>query len=203
MYNPTHFKITDQEPILKFISEYPLATIVTAVNGSLNTSYIPIIAEMIDNKVSLFGHMARANSHWKEFTNNSTLLSFRGPDRYISPIRYVNKINVPTWNYTVVEARGCFQVIQDATEIEQILQKSVRVFEEADQSLWQYDLPEDFRQSLVKGIVGLRMTVESLEGKFKLGSNRSAEDYQALWASLEASALHSDHAMLKWIKPKS
>jgi transcriptional regulator len=38
------------------------------------------------------------------------------------------------------------------------------------------DAPADYTASLTKGIVGLEMTIERLEGKWKVSQNRSEQD---------------------------
>lgn len=202
MYNPSPFKVTDQELLLKLIEEYPLGTLVNFQLDQIHTSYIPFIAEAVEGKIKLLGHIAKANDHWQGLTQSPALVSFRGPDRYISPTRYSQKLNVPTWNYAVVEARGTFEVLHDPHQIEKILEKSVMLFEGKESSSWRYDLPEKFKQNLLKNIVGLQMNVEHIEGKFKLGRNRSAEDYQSLLESLESSASSSDQNMVQWMKNK-
>jgi GNAT superfamily N-acetyltransferase len=49
---------------------------------------------------------------------------------------------------------------------------------------WSYELPQDFHEKLLKGIVWLRLKVEKLEGKFKLSQNRDLADYEGVLAGL-------------------
>ena len=47
------------------------------------------------------------------------------------------------------------------------------------------DLPEPYLEGMLKGIVGLDITVTRLEGKFKLSQNRPAVDRPRVVAALE------------------
>jgi transcriptional regulator len=49
---------------------------------------------------------------------------------------------------------------------------------------WKGDLPTDFRSKLLNGIVGFEMPIARLEGKWKLGQNRSAADARGMYEAL-------------------
>jgi len=48
------------------------------------------------------------------------------------------------------------------------------------------DLPEAYLQGMLKGIIGLDITVARLEGKYKLSQNRPVVDRPGIIAALEA-----------------
>jgi transcriptional regulator len=48
------------------------------------------------------------------------------------------------------------------------------------------ELPKTFTSSMMQGIVGFRMPVEMLEGKFKLGQERSEKDKASIVTHLQA-----------------
>jgi transcriptional regulator len=50
------------------------------------------------------------------------------------------------------------------------------------------ELPKTYVQSMLKGIVGVEITVDRLEGKFKLSQNRPAGDRPRIIAALERRA---------------
>ena len=125
--------------------------------------------------------MARSNPQWNHIESGSpVLIVFQGPHAYISPSIYVNKLNVPTWNYTAVHVYGKAKAIHDAESIEEILVKTVEKFESERPIPWKYDLPQGFRDKLIKAIVGFEINVERIESKFKLSQNRSVEDYESV-----------------------
>ena len=50
------------------------------------------------------------------------------------------------------------------------------------------DAPADYLAAMLRGIVGVEITVERLEGKRKLSQNRSDEDQRGAVAGLDATA---------------
>lgn len=201
MYRPTYSIAKDHTTAFDLIKEFPLATVISIHNGEIQTNLLPMIYEAESH--SMIGHMARANPHWKKFDQATVVLSFRGPDRYISPTFYENKLNVPTWNYSVVEIRGRAQVLDSLEHVEDILFKSVSLFENNNGTDWKYDLPENFKAGLVKAIVGIKIPIESIEAKFKLSQNRESEDYKAVSRFLETSPKDSDQDLLRWMNKTS
>jgi transcriptional regulator len=119
--------------------------------------------------------MARANPQWREAAGQTALVVFSGPHAYISPSWYEAEQVVPTWNYTAVHAYGRVEVIRDEGALLDIVQRSVRAYEQAMPRPWSFDGPTTFVQRLLGQIVGFRIEVEKVEGKFKLNQNHPAE----------------------------
>jgi transcriptional regulator len=65
------------------------------------------------------------------------------------------------------------------------------------------DAPEDYLQRQFKGIVGLRLTIDTIEGKAKLSQNRTKADQDAVIAALSASERPDDRAIAGMMKQKS
>jgi transcriptional regulator len=81
---------------------------------------------------------------------------------------------VPTWNYAVVHAYGR---VEDSEWLRQHVIRLTDVHEAVMTNPWKVaDAPDKFVDSLVKGIVGLELTVTRLEGKWKASQNRSERD---------------------------
>ena len=51
------------------------------------------------------------------------------------------------------------------------------------------DAPPDYIEATLRGIVGIQIEVTTLEGKFKLSQNRSAEDRTGVVLGLESDAV--------------
>ena len=62
----------------------------------------------------------------------------------------------------------------------------MKKFESRHAVPWPNELPEDFRQKLLRGIVGFEMPIARIEGKFKLGQNRSEADQAGMLTHLRA-----------------
>lgn len=196
MYRPDYFKVDDLQSCIDLIDSYPLGMLVTPTENSLQTSYLPFLIEQNGNDLTLIAHMAKANTQTANLDGHFALVSFRGPDRYISPSWYDSKPEVPTWNYSVVEARGRVEILDHGDDIESILQKSVKHFEKRNNTAWTYELPQKFRDSLIKHIIGIRIQVQTIEGKFKLSQNRKSQDRELVMKNLKQSSSDNDLAML-------
>jgi transcriptional regulator len=200
MYLPPPFKIEEFEIIKDFLAAYPLGNIISFAEGSLQMNYIPFLLEIEGNKLVLTGHLAKANTQLESLKKNSVLVGFKGPDRYISPTWYESPYQVPTWNYAAVEIRGSVELIHDFAGIEDILSKSSVSFEKQNNTNWNYELPKEMRQALVKHIVGIKIHVEHLEAKFKLSQNRKPIDKAKVEGHLQNSASTVDQEMLRLMK---
>ena len=100
---------------------------------------------------------------------------------------------VPTWNFAVVHATGKLRPVDGRKELNDLLSKLIAKFENYKDT--RYDFPkmdETYKYGLMEGIIGFEMEIELLEGKFKLGQERSPADKQSLLKKLtEAKAPRS------------
>jgi transcriptional regulator len=173
MFIPASFRVDDRETLLAFIERYGFATLVSACDGELHATHVPLL---VDHKNGLLlGHLARGNPQWEGFGDTESLAIFMGPHAYVSPTWYATGSAVPTWNYAVVHVYGVPRLLSpDKTR--EVVDLTVRKYESSRQSPWPNDLPDDFRQRLLAGVVGFEMPLTRIEGKYKLGQNRSAAD---------------------------
>jgi transcriptional regulator len=151
--------------------------------SGLFASHIPMVLEQDGTPLGrLKGHIARANQQWRELSPSIEALAiFSGPQHYITPSWYPEKQLsakvVPTWNYVVVHAYGHLKVIEDSQWLMTHLESLVKIHEAGSPVPWEIgDAPEDYIASQIKGIVGLEMVIERLEGKWKVSQNRSEQD---------------------------
>src|SRR5262245_28829453 len=109
MYLPGHFAESRPELLQKVMRENDFATVVTTGGGVPFVSHVPVLVdgESIATGLTIRGHFARANPHWKQLADSAeVLVIFHGPHCYVSPSWYADPLNVPTWNYAVVHAYG-------------------------------------------------------------------------------------------------
>ncbi|SEG37376.1 negative transcriptional regulator, PaiB family [Bryocella elongata] len=181
---------------------HPLATLVTMHPSGLFASHIPMVihSEESENGV-LRGHLARANAQWEDFDASVEALAiFTGHDHYISPSWYPSKAenhrSVPTWNYSVVHAYGTLRVIEDASWLRAHLAALTHQHEQQFAAPWTLeDAAPDYIDALIRGIVGLEITITRLEGKRKLSQNRDERDRNGVIAGLDAMATPESHAI--------
>ena len=105
------FKENRPEEITRIIENFPLAMLVVNSKNGFIANHLPLLVNKSSKKeIELIGHIARANSLYKEIDNNDdVLVIFRSEDAYISPNWYPSRKNrehVPTWNYQAVHLHG-------------------------------------------------------------------------------------------------
>jgi len=189
MYIPAAFAEADLNRLHDFIEQNSFGLLVSQVEGLPFATHLPFL---LDRKVgphgTLVGHLARANPQWWEAAGQTALAVFSGPHAYVSPTWYEAEQVVPTWNYTAVHAYGRVEVVQGAAALLEIVQRSVQVYERAMPRPWSFDPSSTFVERLLAQIVGLRIEVEKIEGKFKLSQNHPAERRQKVVRALQQQA---------------
>jgi len=189
MYSPAHFKIADRGDLLAFMRRHSFATIVTHDGTVPHATHMPVlVSEGKGPHGTLVTHMARANPQWRHFGDgHEVLVIFTGPHAYVSPAWYATKPAVPTWNYTAVHAHGRPRIVDDPARFTAMLRELVEFYESPRADRWPGAMPDEFRDRLMAGIVGIEIEVTRIEGKFKLNQNRSDADRAGVIAALSAS----------------
>lgn len=183
MYLPQSFREDRAEVLAAAIHAHPLAHFITYGAEGLEASPIPMLFEPEEgSQGALLGHLARANGQWKRADAGVEALAiFSGPQHYISPGWYETKREtgkvVPTWNYITIQVRGRVSFHPDASFLLDVVRRLTERHEAGRAAPWAVsDAPEDFIAGQLRAIVGLRMEITSLTGKWKMSQNRSAAD---------------------------
>jgi len=164
----------------------PFAILISTVDDEPFATHVPVCIREEGEKVTLSGHVARANPHWRHMEQKPRCLTiFHGPHSYISPTNYTTRENVPTWNYGAVHAYGDARIFSTPGELLHLLHQLIPMFEPAYAEQWA-GLSEAYRERMLSHIVGFEITVTRLEAKFKLSQNRTREEQQNVIASLSA-----------------
>jgi transcriptional regulator len=210
IYNPPAFRETDLAAMHAQILHSGLATLVTVGADGPIVSHLPMLLEPEGAPFgTLTGHLARANPQWKDSDfSKPAIAMFAGPDAYVSPNWYPSKAEhgkaVPTWNYSMIYARGTLDIFEDAEELRAHVTALTERFEREEAEPWNVsDAPEDYLQRQFKGIVGLRLTITAIEGKAKLSQNRTKADQDGVVAALGASERYNDRAVGRLMQQKS
>src|SRR5688572_28732325 len=175
MYVPTAFREERVDVLWAFMRSNGFATVVTCGSGGMIASHVPVVLDETRGDLGLLRtHVARGNTQWREM-GEEVLVVFHGAHAYVSPTWYVSAMAVPTWNYMVVHAYGRPRIVQEVEGVKEILAATVRQYE-GDQG-WSMDAaPAEWVDGHAHGVVAFEIEVTRLEGKFKLGQNRSAAD---------------------------
>jgi transcriptional regulator len=209
MYIPRANQEDRIDVLHKLMEDQPFASLITVGSSGLFASHIPTVLEQNGAMGRLKGHISRANTQWRDYSPAVEALAiFSGPQHYITPSWYPEKQQtgkvVPTWNYVVVHAYGYLKVIEDGEWLMAHL-KTLTGIHEADSPVpWKIsDAPADYVASQVKGIVGLEMDIERLEGKWKVSQNRSAEDRTGVARGLSELNTIESRAMKALVEERS
>ena len=163
-------------------------------NGAegLVANSVPFVLDAVASRLgTLKVHLARANPQWHDLEASSdALIVFQGHDHYITPSWYETKREtgkvVPTWNYTMVQAKGRAKVMDDAWLGQQI-EELTRALEQRREQPWAVgDAPADFIAMQRRAIVGIEIEILDIRGKWKTSQNRNAVDRAGVVAGLEA-----------------
>jgi transcriptional regulator len=114
------------------------------------------------------------------------LVAVQGHDAYVSPDWYASAEQVPTWLYETVQLSGPVRVIP-ADHTRQHTEALSAKFESwlAPKAPWLLDkVPDRRREMLLSAIVAVEMTVETVEGAFKLNQHKQDEDHVAIATAL-------------------
>ncbi len=191
MYVPEAFVETDLKTLHALMREHPFATLVTLNDGDLNASHVPLVLSPEDGEFgTLRGHLARPNPQWSTLDASvDALCIFHGPEAYITPSWYPSKQEhgkvVPTWNFVTVHATGPLRVHKDPDWLLANVTAVTDQHESGRAEPWQVsDAPDRFVQTMLRGIVGIELSIAKLEGKWKLSQNRPEVDRQGVVGGL-------------------
>ena len=192
MYQPPHFREDDLGTQHALIRAYPLGMLITSGNSGLLANPVPF---HLDGEASDKGvlrlHLARANSQWKDIRDGASVLAvFQGADSYVTPSWYQTKQEtgkvVPTWNYTIVQARGPARIVEDAGWLLAQIEAITSQHESSRPMPWSVnDAPDDFISAQLKGIVGVEIEISEIEGKWKVSQNRPVGDREGVASGLD------------------
>jgi transcriptional regulator len=203
MYTPTFNQISDRAILLEAMRAYSFAILLgptdsTIENASHHATHLPLVVKDEGPHGTIEGHFAKANPHWKSLVNRETLVVFPGPHSYVSPSLYAEQLSVPTWNYIAIHAYGKFQSIEDDDSKEALVAGLIRASEPAYAEQWR-SLPDGYRRTMLAGIVGFRIPITRIEGKFKLSQNRPEADRRAV-QTLHGAGTSDQQALADWMQ---
>jgi transcriptional regulator len=187
MYTPPMFK-PDRTASLGFAEARGFGTVCAWDGGKPIASSLPFYLFYADDGTPHAAfHVARGNALIGLADGKSSwLMAVSGADAYISPDWYASPDQVPTWLYQAVHLTGTVRRLSDA-ELGSHLDALSAKFESwlAPKPPWTSSKMTAGRlDAMKKAIVGLVMTVEEVEGSFKLNQHKSDVDYAGVAGAL-------------------
>jgi transcriptional regulator len=209
LYEPPLHRNENLAELHALIKERVFGLLISNGAEGLVASSVPFVLDPAASRLgTLKVHVARANSQWRDLQAPAdALVVFQGRDHYISPSWYETKREtgkvVPTWNYTMVQAKGRAQVMDDAWLARQI-EELTQALESRREQPWAVgDAPADFIAMQRRAIVGIEIEITDIRGKWKTSQNRNAADRAGVVEGLDALGDEESRAMAEIVRETS
>jgi transcriptional regulator len=183
MYTPPFFQ-PDRAASLAFAAARGFGTVCAHDGVRPVASALPFCLEYSSDGTPVVAfHVARGNALAALADGKSNwLIAVNGADTYVSPHWYASPDQVPTWLYQAVHLSGPVRTMAGHDLSEHLDALSAK-FEGwlAPKPAWSTgEMTAGRREAMMKAIVGLVMTVEDIEGSFKLNQHKSDVDHAAI-----------------------
>ncbi len=204
MHLPPRFRVTDPALAAMLIREQPLASLVT-----LDESGLPFITHLplhlppqgdaaAPDLQRLLGHLARGNPQWQHLQKQPrAVVTFLGPQAYMSPSVYADLERVPTWNYIALHATVQVTLVHAEDDKDRLLKCLIGDHEPAYAAQWRA-LAESYTTRMLSGIVGLELDVIDWQCAAKVNQHRP-EAREAMLAAYRAGN-DQERALAQWIE---
>lgn len=179
MHPDTRFSVEDRATLLAFLAAHPFVTLAASVKGAPMIAQAPVVIREIGGEIALDFHVSRGSVLAPHIVQGFSAIALAtAEDAYVSPDWYESADQVPTWNYRSVEAHGFVAPLNTEELVSQLdalsQQEEARL---APKPLWTRGKMSPGRfESMLRGIVAGRLTVEWMTGTFKLSQNKSDAD---------------------------
>jgi transcriptional regulator len=197
MYTPKFNQVSDRTVLLEAMRAYSFA-ILFGPPGEMRATHLPLLVKDEGEHGTLLGHFARANFHWSALAGHETLVVFPGPHSYVSPSLYTESLSVPTWNYIAIHACGTLLLIEEESAKSELVEELIQMHEPAYRDRWRA-MPHGYRRSMLAGIIGFRIPISRIEGKFKLSQNRNIEERRNVQAA-QAAGTDDQRELARWME---
>lgn len=198
MYLPKQFD--HPQHAASIMREHPFASLISCDDdGFPFVSHLPLkLLEEGGVATALLGHCARANPHARYLQQRpEALVTFMGPQAYMSPKVYPDLQRVPTWTYLAVHARVQVRLLDGEEAKDGMLKQMIADHEPAYAAQWR-GLPDSYTQAMMNGIVAFELKIVSLQTKVKINQHRP-ESHAAMHAAY-AQGNEQEQALALWMQ---
>lgn len=189
------FEPRSDADLVKLITDYPLAWVVSNGPDGFRATPLPLLAETDESGAvrALFGHFALANPQVEMLRESpeATVL-FTGPHGYISPEGISQQQWAPTWNYAVAQFNTRIELCPDENDL--ALELLVTKMEADRKEPWTISRLGDRYARMVPHIIAFRAHVNSARGRFKLGQDEQPQTLREVVDNL------SDPTLARWME---
>jgi transcriptional regulator len=198
VYLPLQFKAKDEAHALALMRAHPFASLISVDDdGFPFVTHIPLHLTQQNGQHVLLGHCAKPNPHWRYLQSRpQALVTFMGPQAYMSPKVYPDLTRVPTWSYLAVHAKVEASLVEESQAKDRLLKQLIGDHEPPYVAQWR-GLGEDYQHKMLNGIVAFELRITGLECKLKLNQHRP-ESHAAMHAAY-AQGTPDEQALADWM----
>lgn len=191
--NPA-FRGTETEHNLAFAKERGFGLLaISAPDAAPLLAHIPFLVNGDGKSVDL--HLVRSNPMARAVREATPArLAVTGGDSYVSPDWYGAEDQVPTWNYVAVQLTGQLTPLPQA-ELPDLLDRLSAHFEAnlLPKPAWtRAKMSDGSFERMLRMIVPFRLTIEDVQGTWKLGQNKPSEARHAAAANMAANGFGNE-----------
>lgn len=203
MYCQPQFQENRPEVLHDLMRRYPLGMLIVPSPSGVSADLLPFMLYAGEGEHGVLrAHAPRANPVCGALLEGAEcMVVFQGPDAYVSPGWYAGKAEhhkvVPTWNFTMVQARGHARLVDDAGWLRRQLDDLTDAHEARLPQPWKVaDAPPEFIAATSRAIIGIEIPIHALAGKWKTSQNRGAADRAGVAAGLQEQGAHDMAALV-------
>lgn len=187
MHVPPPFRI-NRSASLAFAQARAFGLVCACDGNKPVASWVPFhIGYASDGTPTASFHLARANPLTApKLSGQPWLIAVGGADAYVSPRWYASPQQVPTWLYEAVHLTGPVRELTNDGLSAHLDALSANFEAGPDiETPWSMaEIAAGRRVALMNAIVGFTMTIETIEGSFKLNQHKSDADHAAIAEAL-------------------
>lgn len=211
VFVPAHYRPHDSEWVREFVSDNPLSLLTTNGDEEPWATHLPIVVPAghlaagggpcgLDG-VRFFGHMNRANPHWKALLPGTRgTLVINGPGAYVSPVWYHTDPAAPTWDFISVQAHVLIDLLPAGEATMEVVRETARQLEARFGKGWDQESSIDYFRQILPGVGAFAMDVLGAEAMFKLSQEKDAPTRERIRDGLAERGQPCDLAVAAWIE---
>jgi transcriptional regulator len=198
LYQPPQFKAKEEAHALALMRAHPFGSLISVDDeGFPFVTHLPLHLTQQSGQHVLLGHCAKPNPHWRYLqARPEALVTFMGPQAYMSPKVYPDLTRVPTWSYLAVHAKVGAVLVEDPSAKDRLLKQLIADHEPAYAAQWR-GLGEDYQHKMLSGIVAFELRITELQCKLKLNQHRP-ESHAAMHAAY-VQGTPDEQALAEWM----
>jgi transcriptional regulator len=209
MNTPEIFRPTSDSEIDRMVAAYPLALVISTVDGDTQASPLPIVLQRdSEGRGTLIGHFSRFNPQVELVKRERrALIAFSGAQGYISSSWLRERKYAPTWNYQAVHFKVDIEIDERPGAAREALETLIRHADAPYPNPWRVEEMGPRFEQLSTAIVPFRATILDTQVQFKLGQGDPESALEDSIAGLTrygnhelATAMLRHHAMAQTAK---